>query len=139
MKLGWNILYWFTNRQTYWLFKMTTEWMHSYHFDKMLLQWITVIVKPGLHLNANRIQTWHAKTKWLFNVDVLPRRGEQHSAVRRTFGKQPNTIYRLSVLQRLCRVCLLPQRMPNSVQMCHMFCLASTCVVNVRFQMQTQF
>ncbi len=35
-----------------------------------------------------------------FDVDVLPRRGKQHSAVRQMFGKQPNAIGQLLVLQR---------------------------------------
>ncbi len=73
----------------------------------------------------------NAKTKWKFDVDVLPMQIKQHSAVRRMFGKQANAICKLSVLQRefeydifRCRVYLLPQQMPNSVQMYHTFCLA---------------
>ncbi len=31
---------------------------------------------------------------------ALPRRGKQHSAVRQTFGKQLNTIRRVSLLER---------------------------------------
>ncbi len=50
-----------------------------------------VRIKPALHLNTNRMRTQHAKMKQLFNIDLLPRRGKQQSAVRRMFGKQPNT------------------------------------------------
>ncbi len=57
-------------------------------------------IKPGLHRNANRLQTQHSKTMRMFDVDVLPRRGKQHSAVRQTFGKRPNAIRQLSVHQR---------------------------------------
>ncbi len=56
-------------------------------------------LKPGLHLNANKMQTRHAKTKPSFNIGVLSRRGKQHSAVR-TFGEQPNAISRMSVHHR---------------------------------------
>ncbi len=45
-----------------------------------------------------RTRKRHAKTKQTLDVDVLPRRGKQHSAVQQTFGKQSNAI--LSVLQR---------------------------------------
>ncbi len=47
----------------------------------------TECVKPGLHLNANRTQMRHAKMMQMFDVDLLPRRGKQHLAVRQTFGK----------------------------------------------------
>ncbi len=43
---------------------------------------------------------WQVKMMQMFDVDVLPRRGKQHLAVRRTFGEQPNAIRKLSVLQR---------------------------------------
>ncbi len=33
--------------------------------------------KPGLHLNTNRTRMWHVKTMWLFDVDVLPKRGKE--------------------------------------------------------------
>ncbi len=42
----------------------------------------------------------HAKTMRTFDVDVFLRRGKQHSAVWWTFGKQPNAIHQLSVLQK---------------------------------------
>ncbi len=35
-----------------------------------------------------------------FDVDLLPRRGKQYSAVWRMFGEQPNAIRRLSVHER---------------------------------------
>ncbi len=44
-------------------------------------------VKPGLHLNTNRMQMWHTKTMRTFDVDMLPRCGKQYSAVQRVFGK----------------------------------------------------
>ncbi len=50
--------------------------------------------------DANRTRMRLAKMMWMFDVDMLPRRGKQHSVVPRTFGKQPNTIHQLSVLQR---------------------------------------
>ncbi len=61
---------------------------------------------------GTRTETRHSKTMWTFDVDVLSRRGKQHSAVRGTLGEQPNTIHRLSVQYikgnsctiRLCRV-----------------------------------
>ncbi len=58
------------------------------------------IVKQRSHRNANRMRTWHAKTMGTFDVDVFLRRGQQHSAVWRMFGEQPNAIRRLSVHQR---------------------------------------
>ncbi len=61
---------------------------------------IQIRLKTGLHLNANRTRMWLAKMMQMFDVDMLPRRGKQHSAVRRMFGKQLNTIYQLLVLQR---------------------------------------
>ncbi len=57
-------------------------------------------LKPGLHLNANRVRMWYGKTMRMFDVDVLPKRGKQHSAVRQMFGEQPNAICQLLVLQR---------------------------------------
>ncbi len=58
---------------------------------------VNACIKPNLYLNANRTQTRtrHAKPKRMFDVDVLPRRGKQHSAVQWMFGKQPNAIRRL--------------------------------------------
>ncbi len=53
-------------------------------------------LKLGLHLNANRMWTLHAKMKRMFHVHVLLRRGKQHSAVRQMFSGQPNTIHQLS-------------------------------------------
>ncbi len=53
-----------------------------------------------LHLNTNRMRMQHAKTMQTFDVNILPRRGKQHSALRRTFGEQLNAICQLSVLQR---------------------------------------
>ncbi len=47
-----------------------------------------------------QMRTQDAKTMQIFDVDVLLRRGKHHLAVRRTFGKQPNTIRQLLVLQR---------------------------------------
>ncbi len=35
-----------------------------------------------------------------FDIDELPRRGKQHSAVQQMFGEQPDAIHRLSVLQQ---------------------------------------
>ncbi len=79
-----------------------------------------------------QMRTRRAKMKQMFGVDMLKRRGKQHSAVRRMFGKEPNTIPKLLVLRRdfaydtfRCRVYSLPQWMPNSVQMYHTFCLTS--------------
>ncbi len=43
-------------------------------------------IKPSLNLNANRMWMRHAKTKQMFDVDVLLRRGQQPLAVRRTLG-----------------------------------------------------
>ncbi len=37
---------------------------------------------------------------WTFNVDIFLRRGKQHSAVRWTFGEQPNAIRQMLVLQK---------------------------------------
>ncbi len=71
--------------------------------------------------------------------------GKQYLAVRRMFGEQPNAIHRLSVLQRefafncLCRVYLMPRRMPNSVQMYHTFCLASLPHVSFAFRCKPGF
>ncbi len=60
-----------------------------------------ICVKPGLHVNANRtrMRTRHVKTKRMFDVDNLPRRGKQHSAVRWTFDEQPSAISRLLIPQ----------------------------------------
>ncbi len=68
--------------------------------------------KPRLHRNANRMRTRtrHSKMMRTFDVDVLPRRGKQHLAVRRTFGEQPNAIRRLSVHQR--------EGEANSIRLC---------------------
>ncbi len=60
----------------------------------------TWVVKPSLHLNVNRMRMQHVKTKWLFNVNMLPKRGKQHLTARWSFGEQPNSIHRLSVFQR---------------------------------------
>ncbi len=59
-------------------------------------------IKPCLHQNANRIGTWtlHSKTMRTFDVDVFLRRGKQHSTVWWTFGKQPNAIRQISILQK---------------------------------------
>ncbi len=46
------------------------------------------------------MRTWHAKTMWMFDVDVFLRWGKQHSAVRWMFGEQPNAIHQMSVLQK---------------------------------------
>ncbi len=90
--------------------------------------------KPDLHMNTNKtqMQTRHAKTKWTFDTDVLPKWGKQHSAVREMFGKQQNATCKLTVLQRKfaynmvrCMIYLLIRWMPNSVQMYRTF--SSTC------------
>ncbi len=98
--------------------------------SKLHTDWTCVDgLKPGFHLNANRTRTHrrHAKTKQIFDADMLPRGSKQYSLVRRTFSKQPNTIHRLSVLQRevvyntfRCRVYSLLQWTPNSLQ--NMYC-----------------
>ncbi len=62
-------------------------WVDSY--QPCVLSWVYIYMRMG-----------HAKTKRSFNVGVLLRQSKQHSAVRRTFSKQPNTIRRLLVLQR---------------------------------------
>ncbi len=78
--------------------------------------------------NANR----RVKTKRMFNVDVLLRRGKQHPAGWWMFVEQLNGICRLLVLKReftfaafKFRIYTLPRWMLNSVQMYHRFCLAS--------------
>ncbi len=71
------------------LFTLYTEF-RSNRFS--CLSTATFCPKLGFHRNANRMRT--------FDVDVLPRRGKQHSAVRRTFHEQPNAIRRLSIHQR---------------------------------------
>ncbi len=72
------------------------SWVDTLHFDFSVVS----TLKPCLHRNANRTRTRHAKTMRTFNVDLFLRRGKQHSAVWQTFGKQPNTIHRLSVHKR---------------------------------------
>ncbi len=47
-----------------------------------------------------RTRTRHVKTMRTFDVDVFLRWGKQHLAVRWTFGKQPNAIHQMSVLQK---------------------------------------
>ncbi len=39
------------------------------------------VVKSGLHLNVNRMRMRHVKTKRMSDLDLLPRRGKQHSTV----------------------------------------------------------
>ncbi len=57
-------------------------------------------LKPHLHRNANRTQTWHEKIMRTFDVDVFLRRGKQHSAVRWTFSEQPNAIAKCRYFKR---------------------------------------
>ncbi len=46
------------------------------------------------------MQMRYADTMRMFDVDLLPRWGKQHSAVQRTFSEQPNVIRQLLELQR---------------------------------------
>ncbi len=72
------------------------EHPHSVHLPNVI-HTVCECVKMCLHLHANRMRT---QMKQMFDAEVLLRRGKQHSAVRRMFGKKPNAISRLSVLQR---------------------------------------
>ncbi len=56
-------------------------------------KYIILCIKLNLHLNTNRTQTRYAKMKRMCDVDVLPRWGKQHSAVRWIFDKQPNAVH----------------------------------------------
>ncbi len=55
---------------------------------KIVLEKRTSLYVAKLRNSLSRVYIWmqmrmqHAKTKQLFNVDVLPRRGKEHLAVR---------------------------------------------------------
>ncbi len=79
-------------------------WLSESRSIPVALIWVSLCeysLKLGLHLNANRMQMWHAKMM-PFDVDVLPKRGKQHSAVWRMFGEQLNAIANSRMLSVNC-------------------------------------